>query len=181
MAQDLIFNRKKILIVTLGLSILIAFSSCKKDDDDNGNVIKESTVRMDTKQEIPTVMNRNETGTAVLKLNSDTSLTFNLSVANLDATDPLTVAHIHTGGPVDVGSPIIPLVDNSSLKFQGSSVSGTIKLNVSQFNGIKDGGDYYVNIHSTKLPLGLVRGQLDKEFTFVQNIDLTPIGNPLRP
>lgn len=180
MLQDLKIKRSRAWVTALIFSLFIAFS-CDKDDDDGANTIIEATIPLDTKQEIPTVMNRNETGTAKLKLNADTTLTFNLSVSNLDATDPLTVAHIHTGGPVDVGSPVIPLVDNSTIKFQGNSASGTVKLNASQFNSVKDLGELYVNIHSTKLPLGLVRGQINREITFAQNVDLTPISSPLRP
>lgn len=182
MAQNVKFNSKKGLIAIISLSFVLAFTqSCDKDDDDGETLVKERNVELDTQQEIPTVMNRNEKGTANIKLFGDSSLTFNISVTNLDATDQLTVAHIHTGSPVEAGSPIITLVDNSSIKFQGSSASGTVKLNLSQYNAVKDEGNFYVNVHSTKLPLGLVRGQLDKKITFAKNVDLTPMTNTLRP
>jgi hypothetical protein len=157
-------------------------SSCKDDDDDDGaSVVKEKTVQMETTQEIPTVPNRTEKGTAEIKLFSDSTLQFNISVSNLDGTDQLTLAHIHTGGPVDVGAPLVVLVDNSTTKFQGSGASGKVKLNSSQFYALKNGDEFYVNVHSTKFPVGLLRGQMDKTITFAQNLDLTPISNPLRP
>jgi hypothetical protein len=182
MAQD-VFNSKRGLIAILGLSIIMVFAQSCKDDDDNDEktLVKERNIELDTQQEIPTVMNRSEKGTANLKLFGDSSLTFNISVTNLDATDQLTVAHIHTGSPVETGSPIITLVDNSTIKFQGSSASGSVKLNQSQFDAVNDDGNFYVNVHSTKLPLGLVRGQMDKTITFAKNVDLTPMTNTLRP
>ncbi len=174
-------NPKRNLLAALGLSLLLGFSVSCKDDDGNDNVVKERNITLDSKQEIPTVMNRNEKGNANLKLMKDSSLSFNLSVSNFDGTDQLTMAHIHTGSPVESGPPIITLVDNSKTKFQGTSASGTVKLNASQYAAVKDGGNFYVNVHSTKLPLGLVRGELDKEVLFAQNVDLTPMTNTLRP
>ncbi len=175
------FKRSKNFLAVFGLALLMAFSISCNDDDGDDNLVKERNIKMDTKQEIPTVMNRNEKGTANLKLMKDSSLSFNLTVSNFDATDQLTMAHIHTGSPVESGPPIITLVDNSSVKFQGTSASGTLKLNASQFAAVKDGGNFYVNIHSTKLPLGLLRGEIDKEMIFAQNVDLTPMTNTLRP
>jgi len=177
-------DRKKILIFSLGLSFfLFLLGSCNKDDENVGTIVKERTVELDSKQEIPTVADRNEKGTANLKVFADSTLTFSITVSNLDGTDQLTVAHVHTGSPVESGSPIVTLVDNSTIKFQGNKASGKVKLNSSQFNSLKDdeGDDLYVNIHSTKLPLGLVRGQLGQTITFAQNVALTPNSNALRP
>ncbi|NJK97115.1 MAG: CHRD domain-containing protein [Bacteroidales bacterium] len=168
-------------VIKLLILILIPVAiSCQKDDDDKMTE-KEHNIELETSQEIPTVINRNEKGTANLKLYEDSTLSFKISVSDLSADDQLTVAQIHTGGPVDVGSPVIVLVDNSAIKFNGNSASGTVKLNSSQFNAVKNDGDFYVNVHSTKLPLGLVRGQLNKTITYAQNIDLTAMSNPLRP
>jgi hypothetical protein len=180
MMQDFKNYHKRTLIVALSLSLLVAFS-CSEDDDDGPETVMESTVTLGTSEEIPTVMNRSETGTAKFKLNSDSSLTFDLSVSNLDATDALTMARIYTGGPVDVGAPVITLVDNSTVKFQGSTASGTVKISSTLFENLKNSGDFYVNILSTKLSLGLVRGQMNKTITYAQNVDLTPVGNSLRP
>lgn len=174
-------NSKLSIFALISFAVL-AFNACKDDDDDDGaSLVKERTVQMETTQEIPTVPGRTEKGTAEIKLYSDSTLNFNISVSNLDGTDQLTLAHIHTGGPVDVGAPLIVLVDNSTLKFQGSSASGTVKLNSSQFYALENGDEFYVNVHSTKFPVGLVRGQLNQTITYAQNLDLTPISNPLRP
>jgi hypothetical protein len=182
MAQHSIFTTKRTLLTILSVSLFVIFlSSCKDDDDDDGSLVAESTIDMDTKQEIPTVANRNETGKVNLKLYGDSTLRFSISVSSLDGSDQLTLAHIHVGSPVDAGAPIVTLVDNSTNKFNGSKASGTVKLNTSQFNAVKEGGDFYVNVHSTKFPLGLIRGQLDIPITYAQNVDLTPMSNPLRP
>lgn len=181
MTHTLKLKPKRNLLAAFGMALLLGFSISCNDDDGDDNLIKERNITMDTKQEIPTVMNRNEKGTANLKLMKDSSLSFNLTVSNFDATDQLTVAHIHTGSPVESGPPIITLVDNSKIKFQGTGASGTVKLNATQYAAVKDGGNFYVNVHSTKLPLGLVRGEIDKEVIFAQNVDLTPMTNTLRP
>lgn len=177
--------RKKPLFIALMISMALAFVVSCEDDDDKAakELLTDRTVNLDTKQEIPTVMDRMETGTSNLKLFGDSTLDFTITVSNLDPTDQLTVAHIHVGSPVDVGAPLIPLVDNTKIKFQGGSATGTVKLNLPQFNNMKDalGKELYLNVHSTKFPNGLVRGQLDQEITYAQNIDLTPISNPLRP
>lgn len=174
-------NFKKTILTAISLSLAVGILSSCKDDDDDKNLIKERTVSLDSKQEIPTVRERNEKGTTSLRLYGDSSLVFNIVVTNLDGTDQLTIAHIHSGSPVESGPPVITLVDNSTVKFQGSAATGTIKLNASQYDIVNNGGNFYVNVHSTKLPLGLVRGELDKEITFAQNIDLTPTTSTLRP
>lgn len=181
MAQFKLNSKSSFFALIISLAV-VSFTSCKDDDDDDGaSLIKERTVQMETHQEIPTVPGRSEKGTAEIKLYSDSTLNFNISVSNLDGSDQLTLAHIHTGGPVDVGAPLVVLVDNSTLKFQGSSASGTVKLNSSQFYALENSDEFYVNVHSNKFPVGLVRGQLNQTITFAQNLDLTPISNPLRP
>lgn len=170
------------MLFTGVIASAMVFVACDKNSSDSKTLVKDRTVQLETVQEIPTVSNRNEKGTANLKLYEDSTLNFKLSVSNLDGTDNLTVAHVHTGGPAESGSPVILLVDNSTTKFNGGSASGVVKLNTSQFQALKsEDGNYYVNIHSTKLPMGLVRGQLDKTFAYSQNVDLTPVKNPLRP
>lgn len=182
MAQVNKFFNSRTSLFVFTVSALFLAGACKDDDDGGGNMVKERSVEMETAQEIPTVPDRTEKGTANFKLYDDSTLNFNISVSNLKGSDQLTVAHIHTGGPVETGSPIITLVDNSSVKFQGSSASGTIKLNSTQFNSIKgEAENFYVNVHSTEYPLGLVRGQLDMDITYAQNIAMTPLTNTLRP
>lgn len=173
---------KRSTIAAVCVLLMAGFTlSCSDDDDGDENLVKERNITLDTKQEIPKVMNRNEKGTANLKLYKDSTLTFNLAVSGLDASDELTLAHIHSGSPVESGPPVITLVDNSNTKFEGSAASGRVKLNGTQYTAVKDGGNFYVNIHSAKLPLGLLRGEIDKEITFAQNVDLTPMTNTLRP
>jgi hypothetical protein len=169
-------------ILTLSL-IILSFTSCKKDNNDNTgkSIVKEINIDMSTAQEIPTVKDRTETGKANLKLYVDSTLGFNISVNNLDPSDQLTLSHVHVGGPVDAGVPVIVLVDNVTIKFNGSAASGTIKVTGDQYNNLVGTGGFYVNVHSAKFPAGLIRGQMGMSFAFAMNVDLTPIANSLRP
>lgn len=169
-----------LLLVTLALTLTL--NSCDDDDDSDRSREKEYTVKLTTDQEIPPVKDRTETGNAIIRIFSDSTLEFELSASNLAANDALTMAHIHSGGPVDAGAPIVTLVDNSTIKFNGTNASGSVKLNKSQYENLSNKPDsFYVNIHSTTNPLGLLRGQLEMEFIFSANVDLVPISNPLRP
>ena len=166
------------------LAVVLPSKSCKDDDDSSGlSTVKEISIGMSTDQEIdPVVRDRPETGTATLKLLSDSTLEYSLNVNNLDATDQLTVAHVHAGSLVDAGAPVITLLDNVTKKFSGNSASNSVKLNKTQYASIKENSnDFYVNVHSVKYPKGLVRGQLGSTITFAANIDLTPMSSVLRP
>lgn len=159
-------------------------SSCTDDDSDDGDdkpITKEMSIALGADQEVPPVFNRTESGTSNIKIYMDTTLAFNITVNNVKSGDQLTVAHIHVGGPVETGSPIVVLVDNNKIKFSGNKASGTIELTTEQFNQLKGDGDFYVNVHSVQLPDGISRGQLNKSFRFVSNVNLTPLANPSRP
>lgn len=170
-----------LLLLLITLMLTLTFYSCDDDDDDRKRD-KEYVVKLTTDQEIPPVKNRTETGNAIIRLYSDSTLEYELTVANLTTNDPLTMAHIHTGGPVDAGAPLVTLVDNSKTKFNGASASGSVKLNKSQYENLSNKPDsFYVNIHSTSNPLGLLRGQLNMEFIFSANVELVPIANPISP
>jgi hypothetical protein len=178
-------KKKLVLSVSKGLCAFILsgffIASCSKDNSPDRPSVKDVSVNMSAKQEVPPVKNRNETGSAHIVLFPDSTLAFSLDVSGLASGDQLTVAHIHTGGPVESGSPVIVLVDNSTIKFNGTSASGTIKLTSSQYHDYTGTGDFYVNIHSNQFPDGLLRGQIGKTFSLVMNVDLTPLANPGRP
>jgi hypothetical protein len=178
-------KRKLVLSASSGLFALVLsglfMTSCKKSDSPDRPSVRDVSINMSAKQEVPPVKNRNETGSAHIVLFPDSTLAFSFSVSGLASGDQLTVAHIHTGGPVESGSPVIVLVDNSTIKFNGTNASGTIKLTSSQYRDYTGSGDFYVNVHSSQLPDGVLRGQIGKTFSLVMNVDLTPLANPGRP
>jgi hypothetical protein len=175
------FNYLLLLIMVLVLALTL--KSCKDDEDDNGRTReKEFTVKMSADQEIPAVRNRTETATANLRLYSDSTLEFDFNVKDLQSDDQLTMAHVHAGSPVDAGAPIVTLVDNNKIKFTGASLKNSVKVSKSQYESLMNNPkDLYVNIHSVKNPLGLIRGQLETNIKFAANVDLVPFSNSLRP
>jgi len=128
---------------------------------------------------VPAVTGRSETGRAVVHLLDDDTLAFNLAVNTLDATDSLTVAHIHEGAAGVAGAVFVGLVDGSAITFPAAisgstSASGNISLTAAQVSGLQDTArEFYVNIHSTQEGGGLLRAQLDQSDSAAFNVPLT--------
>jgi hypothetical protein len=125
---------------------------------------------MNTKFEVPATTGRSETGTAVLDMYSDLTMKYTITVTGLAAGDQLTASHIHTGDPLTSG-PVI-------LAFNPTFASGTATGLVTVRSTLKDSlvngtADFYVNVHSTLVPGGLLRGQLDNPVTFAQDVPLS--------
>ena len=110
-----------------------------------------------------------ETGFATLRLLSDDTLLYTLTVDNLLAGDVLTNAHIHPGNSFQEGDPFITLVNQPfqndrtiDIQFDGgSTVTASILLTTDEVAALMDpDAPFYVNIHSVFLTGGVVRGQL---------------------
>ncbi|HRW06750.1 MAG TPA: CHRD domain-containing protein, partial [Caldilineaceae bacterium] len=95
-------------------------------------------------------------GRAVLSLISDT-LTYRLFVSDIVS---ITASHIHDG-PVGVnGGVVLPLYTGSGQFDPAHPISGTVTLTPVQIAKLM-AGDYYVNVHTTAVPSGEIRGQLE--------------------
>ncbi|MNZ93094.1 CHRD domain protein [compost metagenome] len=178
-------NPALLLVKSIGCFLLlgILITSCQKDTELLGKEKTSPTaekikayddIQLCTTFEVPAHMDRHETGTACIHLFDDMTLYFELEVNNLKSDDQLTVAHIHDAGPLNAGPVIVGLVDGSSIAFNNNKAKGTISLTADQYNRILDGNNLYVNIHSTQLPSGLVRNQLDHPLKFGADVDLSP-------
>jgi CHRD domain len=167
-------NKTNIFLV-LGFCLLI-ITSCSNDDDENTpakTLVQSFNIALNTSNAIPMVSDRSETGIIAMSLFDDNSLEFTITVNNLATTDALTAAHIHMGDVVSAGGVAITLVDGNNIAFAGNTANGTITLSTAEISTLQ-GGDVYVNVHSTESGPGLVRGQIDQSVDSAYNVSLSP-------
>lgn len=146
--------------------IATAFIGCSKNSDTPPATVSWSeTVTMSAKYEVPAPAGRNETATAELQILSDNTLKYKIVVSNLTAGDALSASHIHLGNAGQSGKVFVPLEGTIT----GSTISGTVQLTAGQIDIIKN-QETYVNVHTTQVGSGLVRGQIDNNVVFAADI-----------
>jgi len=166
--------KKRIYYLFISIGLLLTLG-CNNDDDSITKILLEAfDIELNTSNSIPTVTGRSETGNITMVLFDDNSLEFTITVNNLSSTDALSASHVHTGDLVSTGSVEITLVDGSDITFSGNTASGTIILTANQISVLL-GSDVYVNVHSTDIPSGLVRGQIDQTISNAYNVALSPL------
>jgi hypothetical protein len=161
---------KRLLPVTVAGIVLLAtvFQSCEHDDDDSPSTVKTWNVDIKAIYEVPAPAGRNEEGEATIELLSNNSLRYTIHIHNLSASDALNNAHIHSGDAGTSGGILIPF----NPTFTGAGTTGTVTgLRQGQIDTLL-GYPVYVNVHSTQVPAGLARGQLDKEVVLAKDIVL---------
>jgi len=104
--------------------------------------------------EVPAVTTT-ATGLAMLRLASDKTLYYRVNVANLEAGDALTAAHIHNGAVGVNGGVLVGLAASPA----DINVAKSTSLTDAAFNTVKTAA-VYVNVHSTTKPAGIIRGQI---------------------
>jgi len=164
---------KKIQLIKLALLcpvITLLLWACSKDSTPPPapTVVKEWNVALSPKNEIPARAGRTETGTVNIKLYSDNSIKYSIDVTSLATNDTLTAAHIHTGDVITNG----PVILGFDPAFTGGTASGTINNIRSSFvDSLKnDANDLYFNVHSTKIPGGLIRGPMNTTMAMAEDI-----------
>ena len=161
---------RNVFLVTLGLSIFLV--SCeKKETVPPPQLLKEIVVSLAAANENPQPAGRTESGSATVKVFSDNSITIDATLVGLSGADNLTMAHFHAGDPVTNG----PVVLDLKPTFTGSTVKATLSaVRTSFIDSIKAGtADLYLNIHSSQVGSGLVRGQLFNPVTFAASVSLS--------
>jgi len=167
--------KSTILQSTLFCAVLaIGFISCNDDDvpaPPPPTLVKEWTIPLSAKNENNPPAGRAETGTANIKLLSDNSIEYTIAVVGLAAADALTNAHIHVGDVITNG----PVILGFSPVFTGSNAAGIITNIRSTFiDSLKDNAnELYFNVHSTQVPGGLVRGQMNTSLEMAEYLVLT--------
>ncbi len=162
-------NHKNAFLATFCLFTFLV--SCeKKETVIVPLVIKEISVSLAAANENPQPAGRTESGSATVKVFSDNSITIDATLVGLSASDNLTMAHFHVGDPATNG----PVVLDLKPTFTGSTVKATLSaVRTSFIDSIKAGtADIYLNIHSTQVGSGIVRGQLFNPVTFAASVSL---------
>lgn len=96
------------------------------------------------------------TGVALLRLMTDKTLYSKITVSGLEATDALTVAHIHGPAAAGVNAGVLQGLCASAADF------GVVKTNTmsdANITALKT-ANVYVNAHTTLFPGGKIRGQI---------------------
>lgn len=146
------------------------FVSCSKKDEMKAEVAASWSVMLNAKNEIPSVANRTETGTATIKLFTNNELEFDITVPNLASGDMIQAAHLHAGDPASNGGVIADLKG----MMQQNKTTGKISIRASLADSLKNGmAQVYVNVHTSQVPSGLVRGQLNDNISWAADIALS--------
>ena len=160
---------KKTLSIILLTALVI---SCSKSDTTTPapTTVKQWTIAMSAKNENPAPASRTETGTAVLELLSDNSLKYTITVVGLTSGDAMVAAHLHVGNVITSGG----VIQDLSPVFTGGTATGTVTNLRSTFvDSLKsDVNDLYINVHSTQVGAGLIRGQLNAKLDMVADVVL---------
>ena len=151
------------MILAVCAVFLTTFSGCKKDDDEVVDMMKRVTVTLSGAQEVPAVTS---TGTASAKLIFDPSLkTINYSITWTLGSAAATTTGMHFHGAED-GSDM----KNSGV-VPGFGLTGFSTTNTGTFSGttiaLTDAqvaqllaGKWYLNIHSSTVTSGELRGNI---------------------
>jgi hypothetical protein len=108
---------------------------------------------LDTRQEVPKESGAKITaGGSFTATISGTKMTWKLTFKNL--TGPATAAHVHSGAKGKAGPVIVALCGPCT-----SPASGTAHISAA-ISKMLQGGNTYVNVHTTKNPGGEIRGQV---------------------
>ena len=94
-------------------------------------------------------------GRAILSVISNT-VHYRLFVADIDN---ITAAHIHDGPAGTNGGVVFPLFTGAGSFDAAHPLSGTLTLSPTQVTKML-AGDYYINVHTSDVPSGEIRGQI---------------------
>lgn len=120
----------------------------------NSRVIMAEDLALSGLNQTPAVITT-ATGTAALRLTSDNVLYSKVTVTGVEATDTLTMSHIHSGGLNQSGPVLVYLC--SAINDFGIIKSQELSQQVA--DDVKNISTY-VNVHSTTHPTGILRAQL---------------------
>jgi len=138
---------------------------------------RQMQAKLDSASEVPppNVGSSSPSGMATFTPSAD-GMTYKVTVSGLSS--PVTVAHIHAGGPGVAGPVIVPLTisagsDPTSATGEGTIDASAIKgknadgsaMTMNDLMSAVRSGNAYVNVHTQNNPKGEVRGQITASST----------------
>ena len=126
-------------------------------------------IQLSGSQEVPPVMT-DATGSATVTLR-DTAITVQGDFMN--ASSPVSAAHIHLAPAGENGDVIIPLNVTTSEDGTTGILSGEGELTDEQLTAARM-GNLYINVHSEMHPSGELRGQIVTEAMMMSMMEMTP-------
>jgi trimeric autotransporter adhesin len=143
-----------------------------------GNAQEIYVTTLNGNNQVPPSTLSTATGSGLLILNPDQSLTYNIAYTNL--TGSFAVAHIHgPAGPGTNAGVVFPLNNVATTSTSGTLLGTTVPLDGTQLGYLR-GGLLYVNIHSAPSYLaGEIRGQIDPFSVFTYQGRLQSGTNPV--
>ncbi len=157
-----IFKSQLLTVVAMSAILLASFSGCKKDDDEEVDLMKRVTVTLSGAQEVPAITS---TGTASAKLVFDPvlkTINYNMTWTLGSAAATTTNMHFHgaeDGSPAKSSGVIIGITGFTTANT--GTISGTTRaltdVEVAQLLA----GKWYLNIHSSTVPGGELRGNIN--------------------
>jgi CHRD domain len=165
------FMRK--LSLALILSTVVLLSSCRKETYIRSlpQVSVEWKHTLRALNENPSPVGRTETAELTLQLLSDNSLRYGFQVNNLKSGDVITAAHIHAGDPVTNGPVLVDMKPSISNNIVNGTVTGLRQSFIDSL--LNKTGQLYFNVHSSQVPSGLLRAQLNEKIIFAADVALT--------
>lgn len=156
----------KPILMSLFLALTLVISSCEKDDDKPANEVKFENVTLSGGNERPTVVNTPAKGTFNGTYDRTTKMiTYNITWSGL--TTPVTGMHFHNAIPTATltatevsGNVVIGISGTGSPATYTSPVTGTTRALTADEETALLAGNWYVNIHTSQVPTGELRGNL---------------------
>ena len=159
---------------TVSVALSLAVVSCagtSKSTEPTAMSAAAAQAKLDSTGEVPpsNVGSSSPTGMAMFTPSGD-KISYKVTATGL--TSPVTVAHIHSGGPGAAGRVVVPLTisagsDPGSANGEGSFDASAIKAppdgSPMSWNDLVSGlksGNLYVNVHTQNNPKGEIRGQI---------------------
>jgi hypothetical protein len=161
----------------MGLSLAMAACAGAKTSEGSAAGMaaaggKTMQAKLDPMGEVPppSLGSATPSGTVSFTVNPD-SLSYKVTAMGLSS--PVTVAHVHAGGPGVAGPVVVPLTispgsDPGTASGEGTIDAGAIKgknpdgsaMTMKDVIAAIQGGSTYVNVHTQNNPKGEIRGQI---------------------
>lgn len=156
-----IFKNQLLTVFAMGAVFLATFSGCKKDEEVVVDPMKRVTVTLSGAQETPAITS---TGTGSAKLVFDPLLkTINYNITWTLGSSTASTANMHFHGAEDgsdlKSSGVVFGITGFSTTNTGTISGTTIALTDVQVAQLL-AGKWYINIHSSTVPSGELRGNI---------------------